>query len=287
MKDVADAVDALMKPMPTVARDHPVSSLAWRMLAEGEGDPVLLLHGFTRSAASWEPLVPLLAGHPLIAVDLMGHGLSPVPVDINAYRLEYAAARIEELLDRLGLQRIHLVGYSMGGRTAMACAASFTGRIASLALISAHPGIEDTAERDERRASDNVLADRIETHGLETFVREWSGGDMFGAQRAQDPGAWQRAVADRMQRATAGLARSLRGSGQGEQNPYWNVLRQCSFPTLIAAGTRDVRYTEILQRMCDLLPDSEQLRCADAGHDLLFERPQELADALLALWKRA
>jgi pimeloyl-ACP methyl ester carboxylesterase len=90
---------------------------------EGEGRPVLLLHGMFASAeANWEwtGIGPALraAGLRTIAPDARGHGASDHPTDPMAYADERVVADVSELLDHLGLGRCAVVGYSMGGLTA-------------------------------------------------------------------------------------------------------------------------------------------------------------------------
>ncbi len=289
LREITRDVDRLMgenesAPVSTTGAAYP---LHWRVLAEGDGDPVILLHGFTRSMASWERLIPEFHGRTVIGVDLMGHGGSPMPEAAELYSLDEAAARIEDILDILGSTRVHLVGYSMGGRTALACALRFQQRLASLALLSAYPGIEDAAEREARRNADEKLAEDIQRDGLEAFVQAWSGGAMFAALKEMNPDAWQEAQRDRLRSRAHGLAQSLRGCGQGVQPSYWDDLPSLGVPSLIAAGSRDERYAAALPRMGALPARAETLLLKDAGHDLLFERPQEIAAALRALWKRA
>jgi 2-succinyl-6-hydroxy-2,4-cyclohexadiene-1-carboxylate synthase len=264
--------------------------LAVRMLNEGEGVPVLLLHGFTRSARSWERIAAHWTDRPVFALDLMGHGRSPIPQtqdDFSAYTLESAAAGIEAFCARWGFSSIHLVGYSLGGRTALTYAAHYPGRVRTLALLSAHPGIEDVREREARRESDTDLAEGITAEGLDAFVTAWSATPMFAAQRESDPLRWQRVIDDRLSQRAHGLAASLRGSGQGRQAPLWEALERCAFPVLFAAGEKDERYAEAAVRVRRLLPEAEVQVLGGAGHDLLFDRETELAGMLRELWKRA
>jgi 2-succinyl-5-enolpyruvyl-6-hydroxy-3-cyclohexene-1-carboxylate synthase len=263
--------------------------LAWRTLAEGEGEAVLLLHGFTRSSASWKQLLPLLSGRRVIGVDLMGHGASPAPdtaAHLEVYRLDHAADELRGIIERLGLGRVHLVGYSLGGRTALHTAVRFPGLPRSLALISANPGLEDETARTLRREEDAELAARIGRIGLERFVDEWTAGPLFAARKAQDFQAWLAERHDRLLRLSRGLQGSLLGSGQGAQLPLWDSLGALDMPVLVAAGEMDGRYAGIAMRMAALLPRAEFLVVPSAGHDLPSERPVEIAEALRALWKR-
>ncbi|MBN1447778.1 MAG: 2-succinyl-5-enolpyruvyl-6-hydroxy-3-cyclohexene-1-carboxylic-acid synthase [Bacteroidetes bacterium] len=276
----------------TQAPDARLSSfpLAWRGYGSGDGMPAVFLHGFTRSGRSWERLITQLPQRRCITVDLMGHGDSPLPdasSHADAYTLEYAVDRLEELFSRLGCVRLHLVGYSMGGRTALAYAARYPERLASLALISANPGIEDAGERAVRRERDDTQAVHILEAGIEAFAREWSKQPMFASQQSRNPVAWRCAMADRISQQSSGLAASLRGSGQGGQKPCWDSISSLSVPVLVAAGQDDGSYAVIARRVRDALSTATLQIYPAAGHDLLFDVPDAIAEELQALWKRS
>jgi len=84
----------------------------------GTGTPVVLLHGFALNASRWEAAgVPgklAAAGYRALVLDCRGHGLSGKPHDPNAYGAEMGRDVIR-LLDHLGIEKAHVVGYSMGG----------------------------------------------------------------------------------------------------------------------------------------------------------------------------
>jgi pimeloyl-ACP methyl ester carboxylesterase len=68
----------------------------------GAGPPLVLLHGFTDSAAGWAPHVRAFATRGrVIAIDLLGHGRSDAPVDPRRYRIEQCAADVLAVLDHL------------------------------------------------------------------------------------------------------------------------------------------------------------------------------------------
>ncbi|MBE0642840.1 MAG: 2-succinyl-5-enolpyruvyl-6-hydroxy-3-cyclohexene-1-carboxylic-acid synthase [Bacteroidetes bacterium] len=290
LRDLADAVDGTLP-----VRDAALSGrkerfpFAWHTLSAGGGTPVLFLHGFTRASGSWRPLLSHLPETSAIGIDLMGHGTSPQPdpaAHLDVYGLEYAAEELKEIVERLGAGKVHLVGYSLGGRTALHMALRHPELLRSLALISANPGIEDGPERARRKEADAELAMRIGEIGLERFVTEWSEGPLFAAQRALNAHAWMEARRDRSRRQSRGLQGSLIGSGQGAQEPLWEFLPQLGLPVLVAAGASDGRYAEIATRMHALLPHAELHVFENAGHDLLFETPGPLAEALQRLWLR-
>lgn len=88
---------------------------------EGHGEPVLLIHGYTGSIESWRRRGVIdnlkTAGYRVIAYDNRGHGLSDKPHDPGQYGLQMVEDT-RRLLDHLGIQKAHVVGYSMGGTLA-------------------------------------------------------------------------------------------------------------------------------------------------------------------------
>ena len=82
-----------------------------------------------------------------VAVDLTGHGKTAVPEDINRYSMEQQVEDLEALFDMLSLERFTLVGYSMGGRVALAYTVQYPERVSSLILESASPGLKTAEEQ--------------------------------------------------------------------------------------------------------------------------------------------
>lgn len=115
---------------------------------DGAGPPVLLLHGYTSSAAAWAYygyVDALRTHHRVVAIDARGHGRSGKPHDPAAYALPQRLDDVEAVLDALDIARAHVVGYSMGGWMAFGLAAQRPARVASLAVGGAHPYAEDFA----------------------------------------------------------------------------------------------------------------------------------------------
>jgi pyruvate dehydrogenase E2 component (dihydrolipoamide acetyltransferase) len=118
-------------------RELEAAGLRLRYLALGEGDsvPVLLLHGFGADLNTWMFTQPALAdGRQAIAVDLPGHGGSAKQLDHAD--AESLAAIVGQALNALGIERVHLVGHSMGGGIAISLASRKPERVATMTLIS-------------------------------------------------------------------------------------------------------------------------------------------------------
>lgn len=103
---------------------------------EGRGDPVLLVHGITTHSVLWRDVIPILAPErDVIAVDLLGCGASDKPLDLS-YGLRDRAERFPDLLDALGLGKVHLVGHDLGGGIAQILAVRHADRLRSVTVVN-------------------------------------------------------------------------------------------------------------------------------------------------------
>ncbi len=236
--------------------------------------PLVLLHGFTQSAASWAPVVEALTGRAsLVLPDAPGHGGSAqVATDL------WATA---DLLAELVPGPAVWAGYSMGGRTALHVALAHPDRVKRLVLISAGAGIDGPAARAARRVTDEELARRIEAEGVDSFLSFWLAQPLFASLGADRAGRESRLV-----NTAAGLASSLRLAGAGAQEPLWHRLGELGrrrLPVLLIAGEHDARYVDQARRMAAAIGPSATLEVvAGAGHACHLERPAEVAEALIA-----
>ncbi len=252
--------------------------------------PVLLLHGFTGHGGSWAESGRFFAaeGFQALAPDLLGHGRSPHPRASSRYKMRRAADDLAELLAGVTEEGVHLLGYSMGGRLALYFALAFPGRVKTLTLASASPGLASAAERAERRGWDNALADHIEKDGIEAFVDYWESLPMWKSQRRNlSEGQREQLRAQRLQNRPIGLANSLRGMGTGAQPGLHAKLSSLAAPTLLLAGAEDRKFVHVNQRMADSIPNARLVVFPATGHAIHLERPRAFARAVLSFWHAA
>jgi len=255
-----------------------VDSVRYYYELSGAGDDTLvLLHGFTGSSQNWQDIraqlheqVPYMR---VLTIDLLGHGHTQSPGNPERYAIQGASADILEILHKLSLSDVHLLGYSMGGRLALYFAASRRQLVKSLILESASPGLETEAECEARRQSDDALADRIEREGITAFVNFWENIPLFASQKNLSADVREAHRQQRLQNNPAGLANSLRGMGTGQQPSNWGLLPELKFPTLLVAGQLDDKYVRINQHMADLIPNAHFEIVPDAGHTVHLEQP--------------
>jgi 2-succinyl-6-hydroxy-2,4-cyclohexadiene-1-carboxylate synthase len=269
-----------------------VYGLALHAEMAGDGPPLLLLHGFTGSTATWDPLRSLLAPRfRLLALDLIGHGRSDAPADVTRYTMERCSQEVVAALDVLARDggvpesadpvRALVLGYSMGGRLALRLAVDAPERVAALILVGVSPGLAGVAEREERRRADAALAGMIEREGITAFVDHWERLPLFASQAAL-PADVRAAQRDQRLRNTAtGLANSLRGMGTGSQEPLWDRLPTITIPTLLVAGELDAKYRDVAARMARVMPAARVAVVPNAGHAVHLEQPDALAGTVL------
>ncbi|HEX7057661.1 MAG TPA: 2-succinyl-6-hydroxy-2,4-cyclohexadiene-1-carboxylate synthase [Bacilli bacterium] len=259
-----------------------VNGIRYHVETSGAGEPLLLLHGFTGSMATWEPFVAAWSRRMrVIRIDLLGHGETDSPADFARYAVEHAAADLANVLDRLHVRQTHLLGYSMGGRLALAFALMYPERVKTLVLESSSPGIASLAERQNRIAHDGALADRIEKEGVAAFTDHWESLPLFASQSRLPAAVREQIRAGRLKNNPRGLANSLRGMGAGAQPSYWQNLPQLSLPVLILAGELDAKYCAIGQKVKNMLPQAQLRIVPDAGHTVHVEQSEIFATIVM------
>lgn len=241
----------------------------------GAGPAIVLLHGFTGSAAGWGRFGELLRERlTTIAVDIAGHGQSDKPAEIEHYRMPQVVADIVRAVELAGFTCPAWLGYSMGGRTALHVAAAFPQSVERLALIGASAGIAEAEGRAARVADDERLAERIVSEGVPAFVDYWESVPLFASQRDLPEELRQEIRAGRLACDPIGLANSLRGMGTGAQGPLHGRLGELGMPVLAMAGERDTRYVAVAQDLAARLPRGRAAIVPAAGHAAHIENPE-------------
>lgn len=259
-----------------------VNGVGLNVEVAGAGPALLLLHGFTGSAATWSPYAGRWQGFTTVAVDLLGHGRSDAPADAERYRMERCVGDLVAVLDRLGLGRAAALGYSMGGRVALHLALAAPERLWALVLESASPGIADPQEREARARSDAALTALIERDGMEAFVAYWQELPLFASQRRLPESVRADLRSQRLGNDPQGLAGSLRGMGAGAQEPVLHRLGEVRVPVLLLAGELDATYCALAREMAAALPDARVEVVREAGHAVHLEQPEAFASAVAA-----
>ncbi|MEY2399714.1 MAG: 2-succinyl-6-hydroxy-2,4-cyclohexadiene-carboxylate synthase [Actinomycetota bacterium] len=229
---------------------------------------LILVHGFTQTAASWDAIEYRLTalGHDVVALDAPGHG--------SHHDTHLGLWPAADLLAAEGGAGTW-VGYSMGGRLALHIALSHPDVVERLVLVGATPGIETAVERIERQASDDLLAEELERDGIEAFLSRWLAQPLFASLPDDSAG-----MDARRSNTVAGLAASLRLMGTGAQEPLWDRLHEIVAPTMLVVGALDEKFSAIAQRMTAAMPDAHVASLIGCGHACHLEAPDAFVGAV-------
>ncbi|MFP7170539.1 2-succinyl-6-hydroxy-2,4-cyclohexadiene-1-carboxylate synthase [Terribacillus sp. 7520-G] len=237
-----------------------------------QDEALLLFHGFTGTHQTWMPFLDSWAGeHHVIAVDMPGHGKTPIEDDLS---MERFTDEIAAFLDLQGIAKVKLLGYSMGGRAALAFACRYPDKLSGLLLESSSPGLRTAEERLARQQQDERLASRLEEDGLEKFVDFWEDIRLFETQKSLPEPMRKQIRKERLSQQASGLAASLRTMGTGKQTSNWDKLAQLDKPVVLVAGALDHKFVGINQDMERQLPAAALHIVASAGHCVHVEQPR-------------
>lgn len=243
--------------MPYVC-NHPVK-IHFQQI--GEGPPLVLQHGFSDSISGWYEAgwVKRLGRHfRLIMVDARGHGFSDKPHSPEAYALHHRVADILAVIDTLGLERVHYLGYSMGGWIGLGLTNAAPHRLLSLTLGGIHPYGQNMSQYRSGIASGMSNWARL--------LRQTAGPLMsdIGIQRmlANDPLALAAAVAN-------------------DRTAFEGIVNKLHCPCLLFIGEHDPLLPEVV-RFCSELSEARLVRIDNADHVQAFYTAERLTPAILA-----
>lgn len=251
---------------------------------QGDGPPVVMLHGFTGDTTTLQDLADRLDGSGRrILVDLLGHGRTDAP-DRHVYTVDDYVTQIGAVVAPLDTPPV-LLGYSMGARLALAAALAGV-PTRGLVLIGGRAGIADADQRTLRRYSDDALADDLEQRGLDWFVDFWASRPFYASQFALGEEHIETARRQRLRNAPRGLAAALRGAGAGAQEAFHARLAEVAVPVLVVIGELDVSFRLHAEELISGLPDAELAMIPAAGHATHLEAPGETARRIRAFLTR-
>jgi pimeloyl-ACP methyl ester carboxylesterase len=241
---------------------------------EGDGVPVVLVHGHPFDRTMWRPqLERLRSRYRVIVPDLRGYGETTVVPGTTPWHV--FADDLVGLLDGLGVGRVVLCGLSMGGQIAMELHRAHPSRVRALVLADTFPEADAAAGRDLRRG----LADRVLREGMAPYADE-----VLDKMISPDNVVALPAVAGhvlRMMRGTSPEGAAAGWRGRAERPDYLDSLSRVTVPALVVVGERD-EYTPVAvaERMHAAIPGSTLAVIPGAGHLPNLERPDEFTDAL-------
>lgn len=248
----------------------------WNLVHSGTrgGRVILWLHGFMGSHADWAGLVhDHFKDYHNILADLPGHGSSKLSGHEN---FPACANDLFHQLTRAGIDRLSIVGYSMGGRFGLHFQKRYPCHIDSLVGLSTGPGLRSEEERQKRVRSDEALIQEMQTIGMKAFLIKWYASPLFQCMNNNSE-LLKRLIRERRQNDPSQLQQSLGLLGNGALYSLWEHLPSMELPVLLLSGELDSKYNRINEEMLALLPRGQHTIIEQGDHAFHLEKPLETA----------
>lgn len=248
------------------------NGLSIHYVEEGEGVPLLLLHGLGSSAADWLLQMPAFSAHcRVIAPDLRGHGRTDKPR--GPYSIAEMAADVAALQTALGASPAHVLGLSMGGMVALQLAVDYPANVLTLVIANSVP----------------ALAPRTLTERLRLWQR-------LALARTLGPARTGRFLSRRLfPKPEQEVYRQLIAERWTANDPdaYLASMRACTAwsvadrlgeircPALVISGDEDYLPLDAKRELAERLPDGRFLMIADSRHATPIDQPEAFNRAVL------
>jgi len=253
-----------VSPIPSI--QVTVRDLPTPVDVQGDGPPILFIHGFPLDRTMWRRLMSSMTGWKRIAPDLRGFGMNEAPPDpptIAAY-----VDDLVDLLNQMGHERAVICGLSMGGYIAFDLVRRFPGRVRALVLANTRAASDDDAARQGR----NAMARLVENDGLEALA-----GVLLPKMLAPDLQSTQPQVVDLVRKminsaSIPGVVAAL--VAMRDRPDSAALLSDIQVPTLVVSGREDaIIPASESKHMAEAIPGAHYAVIPDAGHLTPVEQP--------------
>lgn len=270
-------------PMPQPSSHYTqANNLRLHYQEVGQGDPILLLHGFPTSSHLYRDILPELAKtHRAIALDLPGYGLSDKPLDAK-YDYTFYANTLSAFLDALGIEKTHLVVHDLGGPAGLYWAVENPSRVDRIAILN-------TLVFPEVHWTVTAFLLALRTPGLRSLLTSPK-----GIVATMKLGVVHK---DRLNRQTLtpytapfetkpaqkALIKAGGGLGIGGLAKIAKKLPELDVPLRLIYGKKDRVLPDVaktMRRLQELRPDANLTALENCGHFLQEDAPGELSTLL-------
>ena len=238
---------------------------------EGNGKPLVLLHGYPLDYHLWDDIIPLLKDtFDLIVPDLRGFGDSTT-VD-TPYTVDDLASDIAGLLDYLGLQKTAIAGHSMGGYVALAFAKLYPDRVSALGLVSSQMLADPPDRKEGRYKTAAEVAEKGISGVVETMTPKFT----------SDP-HWQAFARKSMEKqqpaAYIGALQAM-----AERGDSTSLLSSIQYPLVVIHGGADALIPiDRAREVKAAFSNAHLIELKNVGHMPMREAPKETAQGLMLL----
>lgn len=268
-------------------RSHTVERDAIRLRVQqwgGTAPPCLLLHGVGDNSQVWREFVRLWKPQRrVVATDFRGHGDSGWD-PAGRYEVDDYVADVERVIEECGGGGVSLIGHSLGGDVALRVAARAPALVTHLVLVDFGPELNEAA----RKVAGSKLASSL--HAFES-VADYAAWLAMSRPLAKVP-LLESYAEHCLRREERGFVpkmdpRVIRNEYALASDTLWLLLREIVCPVLIVRGQGSALLTrETVARVLRTASNSEAATIGMAGHSVMLENPQELAEAVRSFFAR-
>lgn len=239
---------------------------------DASGEPIVFVHGNWAVCGWWEPVLRLLpAGYRGVAYDLMGRGKTEGPD--NDYTIAELATDLGAFVDALGLDKIHLVGHSLGSAIAMEYALHNAERVSSLVAVA-------PAWVDGMPAAYNVPAGQ---EMIKADKAMFAGALKAMAPTVADDGLWQRLVAEGHEQKLSAALRNLPALLNWQPGDQLGELVTSGVKVLVVSGTLDALTGGANAERAAQALRAERVVMPGVGHSPILESPEEFVRVMMSV----
>ncbi|MBE0637880.1 MAG: alpha/beta hydrolase [Bacteroidales bacterium] len=241
---------------------------------DGDGEALVLLHGFIESMAIWDDFTSILSKNfKVIRIDLPGHGKTPLIE--KTHSMELMAESIKAVLDGLGVKSCVMVGHSMGGYVTLEFAKQYPELLKGICLFHSHAAADTQEAKENRQRTIDMI--KLNRKG---FIKQFI-PDLFAEVNVLNFTAdidrlWH--ISDKM----SGQSIIAALQGMKERSGKLDLLLNTTIPVLFIAGKEDMRIPVQNVLAQAILPrHSEVLVLADVGHMGYIEARQKTLEMIV------
>ncbi len=235
---------------------------------EGTGPALFMVHGIGARKTTWDPLIEALENDfTCISYDLRGHGESPITP--TPFGLDELVEDLEALRAKLDIEKIHIIGHSLGGMIGPAYARAHPHRILSVGLLSTAAG-----RSDEDKTKLKAVGDAMNSKGvmpiIKTLVERWYTDEFIAAR----PDLIEMRIQQVEDTPSAVFLNVFSIYANTEMAPW---LHEITCPCLVLTGELDGGCNPRLNLFIhELLPDSQLIILDGLKHSVLVEAPERV-----------
>ncbi len=246
----------------------------------GKGEKaIILLHGYLETLYIWDEFRKMLPDSSrIVSIDLPGHGLTGSHSESNS--MEFCAAVLKALCDKLGIAKAIIIGHSMGGYIGQRFLKDYPEYISALIHFNSNPYADNPDKKEQRLKEIEFIKNGKLTHLAQIAIP-----NMYSKENLRQ---FDEKIVETVEICEThdplGIASSVRGLMTRDDNV--ELLRSASVPVAFVFGDNDSYASmEVIQKIKSDLPDAKHFIIKNTGHNSFIERPVSVMESISELVK--